>query len=66
MDKYIKMLVVDENPDAANLSVEHLRLFGIDVVVVHGNSEGFALAEAQLPKIIFFNLCLPEIDGYMG
>lgn len=59
-----RVLVVDDNVDAADLLAEYLRIFGVDVVVAHGGIEGLALAREQLPAVIFLDIGMPEIDGY--
>lgn len=64
MDARIKILVVDDNVDAADLLAEYLRVFGVDVVVAHGGMEALALAKAVLPTVIFLNIGMPEVDGY--
>lgn len=64
MDANIKILVIDDNVDAADLLAEYLRVFGVDVVVAHGGIEGLALARAVLPTVIFLDIGMPEVDGY--
>jgi CheY-like chemotaxis protein len=64
MDARIKVLVVDDNVDAADLLAEYLRFFGVDVVVAHGGIEGLTLARALLPTLIFLDIGMPEFDGY--
>lgn len=59
-----RILVVDDNVDAADLLAEYLRVFGVDVVVAHGGIEGLALARALLPTVIFLDIGMPEVDGY--
>lgn len=64
MDARTKVLVVDDNVDAADWLAEYLRLFGVDVVVAYGGIEGLALARVLLPKLIFLDIGMPEFDGY--
>lgn len=59
-----KILVVDDNVDAANLTAELLRHFGLIVEVAYGGREGFAAALATAPDVMFLDLGMPVMDGY--
>lgn len=59
-----RVLVVDDNVDAADLTAEVLRHFGLRVEVAYGGREGFAAAKALAPDVIFLDLGMPHMDGY--
>jgi CheY-like chemotaxis protein len=59
-----KILVIDDNVDAADLTAEILRLHDIDVDVAYGGLEGVAAARALMPDVIFLDIGMPVMDGY--
>lgn len=59
-----KILVVDDNTDAANMTAQMLQLYGLDVRVAYGGAEGLALARATRPDLIFLDIGMPMMDGY--
>ena len=59
-----KILVVDDNTDAANMTAQLLQLYGLDVRVAYGGEEGLALARANRPDLIFLDIGMPVMDGY--
>lgn len=59
-----KILVVDDNADAADLTADVLRHFGLSVDVAYGGREGFAAAKAMAPDVVFLDLGMPFMDGY--
>jgi CheY-like chemotaxis protein len=59
-----KILVVDDNTDAANMTAQLLQLYGLDVRVAYGGAEGLALARANRPDLIFLDIGMPVMDGY--
>ncbi|MEO7999549.1 MAG: response regulator [Gemmatimonadaceae bacterium] len=59
-----RILVVDDNRDAADSLAALLRSHGHSVVVVHDGREGIAHARVQEPEIIFLDIGLPTMDGY--
>lgn len=59
-----KILIVDDNVDAADLTAEILRINGLDVDVAYGGLAGVAAARQCTPAVIFLDLGMPEMDGY--
>jgi len=59
-----RVLVVDDNIDAADLTAAVLGMYGADVAVAYGGSDGLAVARASRPDLIFLDLGMPIIDGY--
>ncbi len=60
-----RILVVDDNEDAAWLLAEALRLAGHDVCVSHDGVSALELARTWNPQIAFLDVGLPGMDGYM-
>lgn len=58
-----RILVVDDNVDAADLVAEILALQGHAVAVAHGGREALARAEAFGPDVIFLDIGMPDMDG---
>src|SRR3954469_981507 len=60
----LRILVVDDNIDAADLLGALLETMGHSVVVAHDGAQGLAQFEAFTPDIAILDLGLPEIDGF--
>jgi PAS domain S-box-containing protein len=59
-----RVLVVDDNVDAADSLAMLLRLQGQDVHVAYDGPSALAQAEADPPDIAFLDLGMPKMDGY--
>lgn len=59
-----KILVVDDNVDAADMTAEILRVFGLNVSVAYGGAEALAAVKADAPDVIFLDLGMPFVDGF--
>jgi signal transduction histidine kinase/CheY-like chemotaxis protein len=59
-----KILVVDDNADAAQSLAVLLRLRGHDVQVALGGAEALEIADANVPELVFLDIGMPDIDGY--
>lgn len=59
-----RILVVDDNVDAALTAGEILRLLGQEVDIAHDGLMAVSAADASNPDIIFMDIGLPGIDGY--
>lgn len=59
-----KILVIDDNVDAANTLVELLSLFGHEVQMAYTGKAGIAIAQSFQPNIIFLDIGLPDMLGY--
>jgi CheY-like chemotaxis protein len=59
-----RILVVDDNVDAANSMATMLRLLGNDVRRVHDGFEAIALAQDFHPEIVFLDIGMPRLNGY--
>jgi signal transduction histidine kinase/DNA-binding response OmpR family regulator len=60
----IRILVVDDNVDAAESMAEVLELLGNQVRVAHDGLEALRLARESVPDLALLDIGLPVIDGY--
>lgn len=58
-----RALVVDDDPDIADLVVMVLEGLELDVVVARTGAQAIALAKERQPDLVTLDLTLPDIDG---
>jgi CheY-like chemotaxis protein len=59
-----RVLVIDDNADAADTLVAILSLLGHDAVAAHNGAEGLRAAEKQHPDVIFLDIGMPGMNGF--
>jgi signal transduction histidine kinase/ActR/RegA family two-component response regulator len=59
-----RILVVDDNEDAATLIAQLLKLAGQDVRTATCGDEALLAAAEQHPEIVFLDLAMPGLSGY--
>jgi CheY-like chemotaxis protein len=59
-----RILVVDDNRDAADSLGMLLKFMGADVRVAHGGREALEAFDAYRPSVILLDIGMPEMDGY--
>jgi PAS domain S-box-containing protein len=59
-----RVLVVDDNQDAADSLAVLLRLAGQDVQVAYDGAAALSLARSFRPEVVFLDIGLPGMDGY--
>jgi CheY-like chemotaxis protein len=59
-----KILVVDDNADAAQSLAVLLRLRGHEVQVALGGAEALQAANESMPELVLLDIGMPDIDGY--
>ena len=59
----VRVLVVDDNHDAAELLAEFLRAFGHEVAVEHHSRGALSRAAAFTPDVCLLDIGLPDMDG---
>jgi CheY-like chemotaxis protein len=59
-----RILLVEDNRDAADSLADLLRIFGYDVRVAYSGTEGIEAAHLFLPEIVLCDIGLPGLDGY--
>jgi signal transduction histidine kinase len=60
----MRVLVVDDNVDAASTLGELLRVLGHEPLVAHDAPSALALAREEAPQLALVDLGLPILDGY--
>jgi two-component system phosphate regulon response regulator PhoB len=58
-----KILVVEDEPDAAELVEFNLKAAGFEVVVAANGSDAIERARVHSPNLILLDVMLPEVDG---
>jgi CheY-like chemotaxis protein len=59
-----RILVVDDNFDAAELVAQLLSLQGHQVVFACNGVDALAAADQLAPNVVFLDIGLPDMDGY--
>ena len=59
-----RVLVIDDNHDAADSLALLLRVWGFDVRVTYSGKEGLEVARSYQPDCVLSDIGLPEMDGY--
>ena len=60
----LRVLVVEDNVDAAESLSALLRLWGHEVRMVHDGLEAIDAAREQQPEVVLLDIGLPGLDGY--
>ena len=60
----LRVLVVDDNRDAADSMASLLRAMGHDVRVAYGGVDGLALARGYAPQLALLDIGMPVMDGH--
>lgn len=59
-----RILIVDDNVQAADVASELLDLYGYQTAVAYGGQQGLQTAEAFVPDVILLDLGMPGMDGF--
>ncbi len=60
----LRLLVVDDNQDAANSLAMLLRLQGHEVRVAHDGPAALEMVDVYRPEMVFLDIGMPGMDGY--
>jgi PAS domain S-box-containing protein len=58
------VLVVDDNPQAAEILARHLDIGGFRIAIAHTGTEALTMARELKPVAITLDILLPEVDGW--
>ena len=58
-----KILVIEDEPDVADLVKRGLVLKGFEVEVAHTGYKGLEIAQSNFPDLVVLDLMLPDADG---
>jgi two-component system CheB/CheR fusion protein len=59
-----RILIIDDNSDAAEALAELLRAFGHEVQIALSGPDGLRSAAALKPEAVIVDIAMPEMDGY--
>lgn len=59
-----RILVVDDNRDAAESVAALLRMWGHEVMVAYEADAALAMAAEAMPSVVLLDIGLPNTDGY--
>ncbi len=59
-----RLLVVDDNHDAADSLARLLQLMGHEVAIAYDGPSAVDCAEKVRPRVVLLDIGLPEVDGY--
>lgn len=60
----LRVMVVDDNVDAASMLAMLLEAGGHQVMVEHGSHQALERARTEAPQVCLLDIGLPEMDGY--
>ncbi len=60
----LRVLVIEDNADAAETLRDLLALFGHQAEVAHTGADGVEVARRRPPDVVLCDIGLPEMDGY--
>jgi CheY-like chemotaxis protein len=60
----LRVLVVDDNVDSAEMLQVLLGSMGHDAQLAHDGKSAIAAAAAQKPQVVLLDIGLPDMDGY--
>ena len=60
----VRVMVVEDNVDAAESLASLLRIWGHEVVVAHDGLEALEKARTYWPEVVLLDIGLPKLDGY--
>jgi PAS domain S-box-containing protein len=60
----MKILLVDDNKDAAESLCMLLELLGADVMVAHGGAQALEMFQSARPLMVLLDIGMPDMDGY--
>ncbi len=63
-DRMIKVLVVDDDPNAVDQIAMRIREMASEVLRAYGGAEAIEIARRELPDLIVLDLIMPEVSGF--
>jgi len=59
-----KLVIIEDEPDLAEIYKLKMKLDGIDAIVVNESSKALEVLKKELPDLVLLDLMMPEIDGF--
>ena len=63
-DESLRVLIADDNEDAADMLATLVRMRGHEVAVAHDGLEALSSAASFLPDVALLDIGMPELDGH--
>jgi len=63
VDKHKKIVVVEDEPDTAEMFAEMMRLIGYTVIKSYGGEEAIALISSEKPDAVVLDIMMPDLSG---
>jgi CheY-like chemotaxis protein len=63
-ERHLRVLIVDDNRDAADSLGMLARIWGHDAAVAYDPAAALVAARAEPPDVVFLDICLPGMDGF--
>lgn len=60
----LRIMVVDDNRDAADIVAEFLVISGHEAIPVYGGADALRMADTFEPDVVFLDLGMPEVSGF--
>ncbi|MDR5806539.1 response regulator [Caballeronia sp. LZ001] len=63
-DNRLRVLVVDDNANAADAFTAYFGLFGTSSKAAYGGASAICTALEWVPNVVFLDISMPELDGF--
>jgi CheY-like chemotaxis protein len=60
----LRVLIADDNEDAADMLAQLVRMRGYEVAVAHDGLEAISSAASFMPDVALLDIGMPELDGH--
>ena len=61
----MKVLIIEDNPDTAEAFGLLITQYGHETRIAHDASSAVSLSKEWSPEVVFLDIGLPEMDGYL-
>ncbi len=62
--KKYKVVIIEDEPDLAEIYKMKMAMDGIDAVVVNESSKAMEVLKREMPDLVLLDVIMPEIDGF--
>lgn len=63
-ERSLRVLIADDNEDAADMLAQLVRMRGYQVAVAHDGLEAVSSAASFMPDVALLDIGMPELDGH--
>jgi DNA-binding response OmpR family regulator len=58
-----KIIIVEDQPDVADLFEEMLSIDGYQVIKIHSSTGALSVIRAELPDVVLLDIMMPDVSG---